>query len=74
MTVGAKAAIEQALALVRRGGSVVIVGMPASDASRAFDPGWLADDEQRIIGSKMGSARMQIDVPTHRRRSTSRAG
>ena len=29
----------------------------------SFDPGWLAADGQRILGSKMGSARVPIDVP-----------
>ena len=28
-----------------------------------FDPGELANDGQRILGSKMGSARLEIDVP-----------
>jgi Zn-dependent alcohol dehydrogenase len=63
VTVGAKAAVEQALGLMRRAGTVVIVGMPASGVTAAFDPGWLAADGQHIIGSKMGSSRIQIDVP-----------
>ena len=29
----------------------------------AIDPGWLAADGQKILGSKMGSARPAIDVP-----------
>ena len=63
VTVGAKAAIEQAFGLMRRGGATVIVGMPAAGVTTSFDPGWLAADGQRILGSKMGSARLQIDVP-----------
>lgn len=63
VTVGAKAAIDQGLGLMARGGSVVIVGMPASGVTNAFDPGWIAADGQRIIGSKMGSARLPVDVP-----------
>jgi S-(hydroxymethyl)glutathione dehydrogenase/alcohol dehydrogenase len=63
VTVGAKSAIEQSLALIKRNGATVIVGMPASGVTCAFDPGWLAADGQKIIGSKMGSARIQIDVP-----------
>jgi S-(hydroxymethyl)glutathione dehydrogenase / alcohol dehydrogenase len=63
VTVGAKSAIEQAFGLMRRGGATVIVGMPAAGVTTSFDPGWLAADGQRILGSKMGSARVQIDVP-----------
>ena len=37
--------------------------MPASGVTTTYEPGWLAADGQRIIGSKMGSARIQIDVP-----------
>ncbi len=63
VTVGARAAMEQATKLIGRGGSVVVVGMPASGVTVAYDPGWLAADEQRILGSKMGSARLPIDIP-----------
>ena len=63
VTVGAKSAVEQSLTLIKRNGAAVIVGMPASGVMCAFDPGWLAADGQRILGSKMGSARIQIDVP-----------
>lgn len=63
VTVGAKSAMEQATRLIGRGGAVVVVGMPASGVTASYDPGWLAADEQRIIGSKMGSARVRIDIP-----------
>jgi S-(hydroxymethyl)glutathione dehydrogenase / alcohol dehydrogenase len=63
VTVGVKSAIEQAISLMKRNGTMVIVGMPASGVMTSFDPGNLAADGQRIIGSKMGSARIQIDVP-----------
>jgi S-(hydroxymethyl)glutathione dehydrogenase/alcohol dehydrogenase len=63
VTVGAKAAIEQAVGLMRRNGNTIIVGMPAAGVTTSFDPSWLAADGQKIIGSKMGSARIQIDVP-----------
>lgn len=63
VTVGAKSAIEQALTLIKRNGAAVIVGMPANGVTCTFDPGWLAADGQKILGSKMGSARIQIDVP-----------
>ncbi len=63
VTVGAKSAIEQGIGLMKTNGSAVIVGMPANGVTVAFDPSWLASLGQRIIGSKMGSARIQIDVP-----------
>jgi Zn-dependent alcohol dehydrogenase len=63
VTVGAKSAIEQGIGLMRRGGATVIVGMPANGVDAIFDPCWLASDGQSIIGCRMGSARVQIDVP-----------
>jgi Zn-dependent alcohol dehydrogenase len=48
---------------MKRNGSVVLVGMPPSGVRATFDPGWLAADGQRILGSKMGSARLPVDVP-----------
>ncbi len=63
VTVGAKAAFDQANGLMKRGGGVVVVGMPANGVMGSYDPGWLASDGQKIIGSKMGSARIRIDIP-----------
>jgi S-(hydroxymethyl)glutathione dehydrogenase / alcohol dehydrogenase len=63
VTVGVSGAAEQAISLMRRNGATVIVGMPPVGVSATFDPGWLAADGQRILGSKMGSARLPVDVP-----------
>jgi Zn-dependent alcohol dehydrogenase len=63
VTVGVKGAPEQAVSLVRRNGGVVLVGMPPSDVRATIDPGMLAADGQKILGSKMGSARPVVDVP-----------
>jgi Zn-dependent alcohol dehydrogenase len=60
---GSTAAVELALELVRRGGTVVIAGMPASGATAAFDPGGIAHDGVRILGSKLGSTRPHADIP-----------
>ena len=60
---GAKGAIEGAFGLIRKGGTVVIVGMPASGVETAFDPGSFAGWSQRVLGAKMGSARLAIDIP-----------
>lgn len=63
VTVGSARAIEQGLDFLRRGGTLVIVGMPASGATSQFEGGNLAGDSQRILGSKMGSTRLPVDVP-----------
>lgn len=63
VTVGARAAIDQAFQLMASAGAVVMVGMPESGVTAEFDPGALAGAGQRILGSKMGSARIQVDIP-----------
>ena len=49
--------------LVRRGGTVVIVGMPPSGAMVGIEPAGLAHDGIRILGSKLGSTQPAVDVP-----------
>ncbi len=63
VTVGAKAAVEQAFGLIRRGGTVVIVGMPGDGVMAEFEIVTLANESQRVIGSKMGSTRLKLDLP-----------
>jgi Zn-dependent alcohol dehydrogenase len=63
VTVGAKAAFDQSYGLLAPAGAVVLVGMPASGVLSEFDPGTLAGAGQRILGSKMGSARIDEDIP-----------
>jgi len=63
VTVGAKAAFDQSYGLLSPTGAVVLVGMPASGVMSEFDPGTLASASQRILGSKMGSARIDEDIP-----------
>jgi Zn-dependent alcohol dehydrogenase len=49
--------------MIRRGGTVVVVGMPGvrdTAPVRIFDIVW---SEQRLIGSRMGSTRLHVDVP-----------
>lgn len=62
VTVGAQRAVEQGPLLLRRGGTMVIVGMPASGVA-SIDPGQIANEGQRILGSKMGSSRIVDDIP-----------
>jgi S-(hydroxymethyl)glutathione dehydrogenase / alcohol dehydrogenase len=63
VTVGIRGALEQGVSLMKRNGATVLVGMPPSGVTATIDPSWLAADGQRILGSKMGSARPLIDVP-----------
>ena len=63
VTVGAKPAIDSAYALMGPTGAVVLVGMPATGVMSEIDPGTIAALNQRILGSKMGSGRVQVDIP-----------
>lgn len=63
VTVGAKTAIDSAYALMGPTGAVVLVGMPANGVMSEIEPGDIANNGQRILGSKMGSARVQVDIP-----------
>jgi S-(hydroxymethyl)glutathione dehydrogenase / alcohol dehydrogenase len=63
VTVGAMAAIPQALAMAARSGTIVLVGMPASGVTVAVDPGDIAHNNLRVLGSKMGGAHIQADIP-----------
>jgi S-(hydroxymethyl)glutathione dehydrogenase/alcohol dehydrogenase len=63
VTVGAKEAADQSYRLIARGGAVVMVGMPAIGVKSEFDVLTLADNSQRILGSKMGSSDIQVDIP-----------
>lgn len=63
VTVGSVQAVTDSLALLRRGGTTVVVGMPASGAMASIEAVEFADSSQTIMGSKMGSTRLRIDVP-----------
>jgi S-(hydroxymethyl)glutathione dehydrogenase / alcohol dehydrogenase len=63
VTVARSDAIEGALELVRRGGTVVVVGMPPLDETFRVVAVDLAHNDVRIVGSKMGSARLDRAVP-----------
>jgi Zn-dependent alcohol dehydrogenase len=63
VTVGAKAAFGQAFGMVGRSGAIVLVGMPASGVTIPVDPGDVAHHNWRILGSKMGGAHIQVDIP-----------
>ena len=63
VTVGAKAAFVQSLGLVARSGSLVLVGMPPDGMTIDIDPGFIAQDNLRVLGSKMGDSRIKVDIP-----------
>ncbi len=63
VTVGSIRAIEQSVGYTRNGGTICIVGMPPSGAKAAFEGVSIADNAKKLIGSKMGSTRLQVDMP-----------
>ena len=63
VTVGSTTAVEQALTLTRRGGTVVLVGLPRTGASVPLVIWTVIGGEQRIVGSALGSTRLSVDVP-----------
>jgi len=63
IAVGSPRAVEAGLAMLRPGGSLVLVGMPASGDHVRLDAADLAGKGQRILGSKMGDGRIDRDIP-----------
>ena len=63
VTVGSTKVVEQGVGLLRRGGTLVIVGMPPVGAKAGIEVLDIADKSQHILGSKMGSTRLRVDVP-----------
>ena len=60
---GSPKAFEQGLDLLAPSGTLVIVGMPPTGQKIAVEAGNIAGSGQRILGSKMGSTRLRIDIP-----------
>lgn len=63
VAVGASKAIEEAIPLVRAGGTIIIMGMPRSDDLASIDMATLAGSAKVIIGTKMGSSLIRDDIP-----------
>ena len=61
--VGSARAVEQGLGLLAPNGALVAVGMPPDDERVSLNPTALSHRGQRILGCKMGDARLRIDVP-----------
>lgn len=62
-SVGAGPVMEQAVGLCRRGGTAVMVGIPGNGVRLDLDGIAIPNDGLRILGSKMGSARLAEDIP-----------
>ena len=60
---GSSVATALGFGLLRRGGTLVIVGIPPSGTVLSLDPVAIADGSLRILGSKMGASRPHLDVP-----------
>ena len=63
VTVGARPAIDQALRMIGRAGTVVIVGIPESGLMAEFEPARFSSIGQNIVGSTMGSSSIRKDIP-----------
>lgn len=61
--VGRPETVTQARDLTRAGGTVVIVGMPRSDAAVTFSAYSLFHDEKALLGCNFGSAHVRRDFP-----------
>lgn len=63
VTVGSEKAMSTAVDLLRRGGTAVLVGMPATGAKLILEAVNFTAASQQLMGSKMGSTRPQVDIP-----------
>ncbi len=63
VTVGSTTAVSQGITLLRRAGTLVIVGMPPSGATTPLPVVDIADNGLKILGSFVGSTRLRVDVP-----------
>lgn len=63
VTVGSRSAIESAQWYLAPGGALVVVGMTPTGVNPEIDTTSLANASQRVLGSKMGSGRLAIDIP-----------
>lgn len=63
VTVGSDPAIQQGLQMIRPGGTVTLVGMPPEALKTGIAVRFFAFNGVRLLGSFMGSTRLQIDIP-----------
>jgi Zn-dependent alcohol dehydrogenase len=63
VTVGSAAAMDQGFHMSRRGGTVVLVGLPGHQAMATFPVHQFVLTERRVLGSYMGSTRLRVAIP-----------
>ncbi|MGI9297032.1 MAG: zinc-binding dehydrogenase, partial [Gammaproteobacteria bacterium] len=63
MAAGSARAAEYAAQLVAKTGALVLVGMPPDGDFAKLNAATVANNHQRILGSKMGGARLRADIP-----------
>ena len=63
VTIGSEQAVSQGFGLLRRLGTLVLVGMPREGACAPLPIGQFVYDGQRILGSNLGSTRLGVDIP-----------
>jgi S-(hydroxymethyl)glutathione dehydrogenase/alcohol dehydrogenase len=63
ITVGSPAAMEQGYKMSNNGGTIVFVGIPDWKTKMSLPIGITVSSEKKIMGSFMGSTRLQVDVP-----------
>jgi S-(hydroxymethyl)glutathione dehydrogenase/alcohol dehydrogenase len=61
--VGSAEAISQAYAMVGKGGTAVVIGMPPMDATVTFSAVELMSNDKRLAGCMYGSAHVRRDFP-----------
>jgi S-(hydroxymethyl)glutathione dehydrogenase/alcohol dehydrogenase len=64
VAVGSAEAVERGLTYVRRGGTLVVVGMPPNGETFGVVAVDLVHDDIRILGSKLGSAQLAKAIPS----------
>ena len=63
MAAGNARAVEYAAQLVAKTGALVLAGMPPNGDTAQINTTTIANNQQRVLGSKMGGARLRIDIP-----------
>ena len=56
---------EQGLEMLRAGGVLTLVGLPAQGTKISFDPTRFTPAEKSILGSSVGSLRPRVDIPRY---------
>jgi S-(hydroxymethyl)glutathione dehydrogenase/alcohol dehydrogenase len=63
VTTASTSAMTSAIDLVAPMGTLVLVGMPDDGVTTRVDTGLLSARNQSILGSKMGTSRLAVDIP-----------